>query len=116
MKIIEVISQTDSLKPNAYTAGQKILWLSQLEALVHAQVLKAPFGGFTADTDPETALAMPAPFDMAYLYWLEARIHYANEDIELYNSAIRLFHDAWRAFQLDHHREHGGQETGRFRF
>ena len=116
MTIIEAISQVDSLKPNGYSARQKILWLSQLEALVHKQVLQAPFEEFTGETDPETALTMAAPFDAAYLYWLEAQIHYANEDIDLYNSAIRLFNDAWRAFQLDYHRNHGCRDAGRFRF
>lgn len=115
MKIIEAISQIDSLKPNAYSARQKILWLSQLEALVYSQVLEEPFGGFTEATDTETVLFMAAPFDAAYLYWLEAQIHYANEDIDLYNSAIRLFTDAYRAFQLDH-RNRSKAKTGRFRF
>ena len=118
MKIIEAISQIDSLKPNAYSARQKILWLSQLEALVHNQVLKedTPFVPFSGETDTQQALTMAAPFDAAYLYWLEAQIHYANEEIELYNGAIRLFSDAYRAFQLDYHGKHGGRDTGRFRF
>ncbi len=118
MKIIEAISRIDSLKPNAYSSRQKILWLSQLEALVHNQVLQedVPFSGFSEETDTETVLFMPAPFDAAYLYWLEAQIHYANEDIDLYNSAIRLFTDAYRAFQLDYHGKHRAGDPGRFRF
>lgn len=116
MKIIEAVSQIDGLRPNAYSAWQKVNWLSGLEALVHSQVLKAPFAEFTPQTDTDTELTMAAPFDAAYLYWLEAQIHYANEDIELYNSAIRLFNDVWRAFQQDYHRNRGGQDTGRFRF
>lgn len=116
MKIIEAISRVDELKPNGYSARQKVLWLSQLEALVHKQALRKPFAEFTAGTDMDTELVMAAPFDVAYLYWLEAQIHYANEDIELYNSAIRLFTDAWRAFQLDHHREQGSGTAGRFLF
>ena len=118
MKIIEAISRIDSLKPNAYSSRQKILWLSQLEALVHNQVLRQelPFPGFTEDTDTGRELFMEAPFDVAYLYWLEAQIHYANEDIDLYNSAIRLFTDAYRAFQLDYHGKHAAASSGRFRF
>ena len=34
MKIIEAISRVDALVPNGYASGQKILWLSQLEALL----------------------------------------------------------------------------------
>jgi len=123
MKIIEAISQVDSLKPNTYSAKQKLLWLSQLEALVKQQVLDVqgggdclPFPGFTEDTDTETQLLMPAPFDAAYLYWLEAQIHYANEDIGLYNSAITLFTDAFRAFQAHHRQTRATRGYGRFRF
>ena len=123
MKIIEAINQIDSLKPNTYSVKQKIYWLSQLEAMVKVQVIdtheggdRIPFDGFTEDTDTQTQLFMPAPFDMAYIYWLEAQIHYANEDIERYNGAIRLFSDAYRAFQLDYHGKHSGTHQGRFRF
>ena len=118
VKIIEAISRVDALVPNGYASGQKILWLSQLEALVHNQVLRetVPFVPFSEDTDTQGELTMEAPFDAAYLYWLEAQIHYANEEIELYNGAIRLFSDAYRAFQLDYHGKHGAGALGRFRF
>ena len=118
MKIIEAISRVDALVPNGYASGQKILWLSQLEALVHNQVLQedAPFLPFSEETDTQQELTMAAPFDAAYLYWLEAQIHYANEEIELYNGAIRLFSDAYRAFRLDYHGKHGTGAMGRFRF
>lgn len=123
MTIIEAISQIDSLKPNTYSAKQKIQWLSQLEALVKKQVFDSHQGGealafepFTEDTDTDTELFMPAPYDAAYLYWLEAQIHYANEDIGLYNSAITLFTAAYSAFQADYHRNHEARITGRFRF
>ena len=33
MTIMEAIQQVDGLKPNAYSVRQKILWLSQLEAM-----------------------------------------------------------------------------------
>lgn len=118
MKIIEAISRVDALVPNGYDSGQKVLWLSQLEALVHNQVLReeTPFVPFSEETDTQRVLTMTAPFDAAYLYWLEAQIHYANEDIERYNGAIRLFTDAYRAFQLDYHGKHGAGAIGRFRF
>ena len=73
-------------------------------------------GIFPMDTDTNTELFMPAPYDAAYLYWLEAQIHYANEDIGLYNSAITLFTAAYSAFQADYHRNHEARITGRFRF
>ena len=123
MTALQVIQQVDGLRPNTYSTGQKILWIGRLEAMVKRLVIDAHKGGetvqvpaFLEDGDPERTLFLPDPFDVAYLYWLEAQIHYANEEIELYNSAIRLFSDAYRAFQLDYHGKHGAGALGRFRF
>ena len=123
MKIIEAINQTDSLKPNTYSVKQKILWLSQLESMVKRLVIdtheggeKIPFDGFTENTDTQTVLFMPAPFDVAYLYWLEAQIHYANEDLDMYNSAMGMFHSVFATFKAHYKQTHTGRNAGRFRF
>lgn len=123
MKIIEAISQIDSLKRNTYSQEQKIYWLSQLESMVKRLVIDTheggeniSFDGFTKDTDVQTVLLMPAPFDMAYIYWLEAQIHYANEDIDMYNSAILMFNTAFNKFKNHYKRTHVSKGCGRFRF
>ncbi len=119
MTLMEAIQQVDALKPNAYSVRQKILWLSQLEAMVGRLVTGQEWdgsGGFTDETDPGTRLTMQAPFDMAYLYWLEAQIHYANEDLDLYNRAIVLFNRVFGEYKADYRRNHGGEIAGRFRF
>lgn len=123
MKIIEAISQIDSLKPNTYSVKQKIYWLSQVESMVKRLVIDAheggdqiPFHGFDENTDTGSVLLMPAPFDMAYVYWLEAQIHYANEDIDMYNSAIMMFNTAFGEYKADYKRNHISKGTGRFRF
>lgn len=123
MKIIEAINQIDSLKPNTYSVKQKILWLSQLEAIVKRQVIDAheggeevSFDGFDENTDVNTVLFMPAPFDMAYIYWLEAQIHYAYEDIDMYNAAIVMFNTAFSEYKADYKRNHAAKGKGRFRF
>ena len=123
MTVIQAIQQTDALRPNTYSTGRKIRWLSQLEAMVkrlvidaHAEEPERPFSGFTEETDTRTELLMPAPYDGAYLYWLEAQIHYANEDIALYNSAMEMFNAVFRAYKADYKRNHTSRSCGRFRF
>lgn len=123
MKIIEAINQIDSLKRNAYSVEQKIYWLSQLESMVKRLVIdtheggeNVAFNGFTKDTDVDTVLLMSSPFDMAYIYWLEAQIHYANEDIDMYNSAILMFNTAFNEFKNHYKRTHVSKGCGRFRF
>ena len=122
MTIIQAIQRLDALKPNTYSTRQKILWLSQLEAMVQSLVIDAhmdggdPFTGFTDQTDTDTRLLMAAPFDMAYLYWLEAQIHYANEDLDLYNRTITLFNGVYGEFKAAYKRSHQAKAPGRFRF
>ena len=123
MKIIEAISQIDSLKPNTYSTRQKVLWLSQLEAIVKRQVIDehegsdlVEFNGYDENTDVNTVLIMPAPFDISYIYWLEAQIHYANEDIDMYNAAIQMFNTSFSEYKADYKRHHTAKGGGRFRF
>ena len=123
MTIIQAIQQTDALKPNTYSTRQKILWLSQLESMVKRLVIDAyagadgaAFSGFTEDTDPSTVLFLEAPFDMAYRYWLEAQIHYANEDPDLYNGAMGMFHSVFGAYQAHYQKTHASRPASRFRF
>ena len=68
---------------------------------------------FPEDADTDTLLIMPLPFDAAYLYWLEAQIHYANEDIRQYNSAMQMFNTVFRAYKGDYGHK---KITGRFLF
>lgn len=123
MKIGEAISQINSLKPNTYSDKQKIYWLNQLESMVKRLVIdtheggdQIAFDGFNENTSVETQLFMPSPFDMAYIYWLEAQIHYANEDIDMYNSAIMMFNATFSEYKADYKRNHATKGTGRFRF
>ena len=123
MKICEAISQINSLKPNTYSDKQKIYWLNQLESMVKRLVIdtheggdQIAFEGFNENTSVETQLFMPSPFDMAYIYWLEAQIHYANEDIDMYNSAILMFNATFSEYKADYKRNHATKGTGRFRF
>lgn len=123
MTISEAIARIDSLKPNTYSVKQKICWLSDLEAMVKQLVIdtqeggdRLPFDGFHDNTDTQTQLFLYAPFDMAYIYWLEAQIHYANEDIDMYNSAILMFNSSFSEYKADYKRNHVSKGTGRFRF
>ena len=123
MTIIEAVNQIDNLKRNTFSQKQKIIWLSRLESMVKRLVIDTheggedvSFDGFTENTDLQTVLMMPEPFDEAYIFWLEAQIHYANEDIDMYNSAITMFNAAFREHKDDYKRTHTTKAAGRFRF
>lgn len=102
MTIRQALARCDALQKSTVSQAQKIRWLSELEGQIHLLILDgregerpAPFAGFTDSTDLNTPLTVPEPFDSVYLYFLLARIHFANGEIQRYNNANALFHNAW---------------------
>lgn len=113
MKIVEAITQVDSLKPNTYTQEDKIGWLSTLDTKIKTQIIDAheggeniAFSGYDSSTDLETQMLVSAPFDGMYLRWLEAMIDYHNSDDSRYNNAIILFNNDYESFKRFYTRTH----------
>lgn len=104
MKIIEAINAIDALKHNTYTQSDKIGWLSRMDWMVKREILDVHkvcdvfFTGYNDDTDPETELLVPAPYDEVYLRWMEAQIDYYNGEYGKYNNSITMFNDAFAAY------------------
>lgn len=113
MTIAEVISKVDALKPNTYKQKDKIGWLSDLDARVKIKIIDAHerrdpvyFYGYDEETDLDTELLVPKPYDEMYLRWLEAMIDYHNSDDDRYNNAIILFNNAYEGFKKHYTRTH----------
>lgn len=112
MKIGEVISIVDALKPNTYSREDKVKWLSNLDGRVKAKIIDAHenhaqiyFYGYDED-DMDTELLVPAPYDEMYLRWLEAQIDYYNSDDDRYNNAIILFNNIYKDYKEHYTRTH----------
>ena len=112
MKINEAINRLDALKANTYNQPEKIEWLSRVDSMVKKQIIDTheggeavSFTGYNEDTDPQTELLVPAPFDELYLRFMEAQIDYHNHEYEGYNNAIMLFNTAFQTY-ADHYNQH----------
>ena len=113
MKLIEAVSRVDALKQNCYTQKDKIEWLSRLDHMVKTQIIdsheggeKVSFTGYDDSTDPHTELLIPAPFDEAYLRWMEAQIDYHNSEYDRYNQSILMFKAEYDSFARWYNRNH----------
>ncbi len=113
MTINEAINKTDALKPNNFSIEDKIGWLSTLDYTVMREMIDTHeggedivFEGYTEDTDLDTELLAPAPYDEMYLRWLEAQIDYANNEFGKYNNAITMFNTAYGAYNNYYNRTH----------
>lgn len=63
------------------------------------------FSGYDDTTDlQKTELLIPAPYDKAYLLWLEAQIDYYNGEYDKYNNAMDMFNTAYEGFKNHYNR------------
>ena len=113
MTIGEAIDQVDQLKPNGFTDGEKVRWLSEVDAriwdeiiLTHAHPADAEWHEYTDDTDRDTQLLAYKPYDTLYRYWLEAQIDLYNMELDKYNNSSAMFNAAYRDFAAAHNRKH----------
>jgi hypothetical protein len=120
MKIIDAITRLDALKFNTYTQNDKLDWLSRLDNMVKKQIIdthegadSVNFTGYTEDTDIHTELLIPAPYDEAYLRWMEAQIDYHNGEYDKYNNAIIMFNTIFEAYAAFYNQNHMPVSRGR---
>ena len=113
MKIIEAINRIDALKHNTYTQSDKVRWLSTLDSMVKNHVIDTHevaedvvFTGYDDNTDINTELLIPAPYDEAYLRWLEAQIDYHNGEYGRYNDAVAAFTTFYDGSNAQYNRTH----------
>lgn len=132
MTIGTAIKIVDELKPNTYSEVMKVQWLSRLDGFIHREILSThednplvsednpdgSFAGYTADTNQDTELLVPFPYDEdVYNFYLQARIDNANGETNKYNQSISLYNSAITLFQNYWNREHTPLKKGqRFRF
>lgn len=120
MTIIEVIDRLDSLKHNTYSQNDKVLWLSKLDWMVKKQIIDThegaeatSFNGYTDETDVNTKLLVPAPYDEVYLRWMEAQIDYLNGEYDKYNNAIIMFNADFEAYAAYYNQNHRPVNRGK---
>lgn len=106
--IAEVIAQVDELKPNQFSHAQKVMWISECESMVYAEVICQhvrsgnkciEYTGYTEDTDPDTLLMATHPYDNIYRYYLLAQIDLANQEYIRYNNSSALFNAIYQAYR-----------------
>ena len=113
MKIIEAINRIDALKHNTYSQPDKVSWLSRVDSMVKRHIIdthegaeECTFTGYDGNTDLQTELLAPAPYDEMYLLWMEAMIDYYNGEYGKYNNAAERFNESYESYKSDYNRTH----------
>ena len=120
MTIREAISRTDAVKPNAYGETAKIIWLSELDGMIKAEIIdthqggeNVSFIGYDINVDTTKELLVPSPYDVLYLSYLEMKIDFSNGEYSKYNNSMMMYNAAYSAFENYYNREHMPISRGR---
>ena len=116
MTISEAISNINAVKPNAYTAAEKVKWLYNLDLSIKADICDVytePVGDIEeySTTDQTTVLLVPAPWDGIYEHYLAGEIDRLNEEIDLYNNDIALYNEVLSDFRNHYNRTHTARKS-----
>ena len=118
MTIIEAINEVDSLVPgNGVSETDKRRWLSRFDGTVKHDVIDshegdlAEFNGYTDDTPGDTVLLIGEPYADAYVFLLEAMVHYTNGEMDRYNIAMTQHMNQYEAYKKHYNRTHMPKET-----
>lgn len=115
MTIREAIDRANGMEFNTCTDAEKIAWLSRLDERVALLVHNTGSAGdpwYAEDTDKDTKLMIPSPFDEIYIHWLVAQINYANGEIDKYNNAIALYNTEYEGYSDWYHRNNKPRGSG----
>lgn len=122
MTILEAVHKIDTVKPNSYTQPEKIKWLSTLDGIIKSEIIDTHeggedvvFEGYDDESDLDTVLLVPAPYDDVYVRWLEARIDYANCEYAKYNNSMIAYNDAYSLF-ANYYNRHNMPKGKKFKF
>ena len=103
MTLQEAIDLADEMKPNMMRGRLKIKYISEIEQLIHDEIVMKhehaealePKPEYTEDTDPLTVLIVPDPYSMLYVYWLMSKIDIQNQEDMRYNIDRAHFENAY---------------------
>ena len=115
MTIDQALHTVNSLKPHNIERARLIDWLDRLDRRIFKDVISthdpdattpAAFDGYDQNTDPDTVLLIPPPYDEAYRFYLEMEIDLTNREYESYNNNAALYAAAYGKYARAYHREH----------
>ena len=114
MTLQEALDQLDELKPNMMSRELKIKYLTEIEQLIHGEIVMKhahteeqevkPY--YNRETEPDTVLIIPDPYSMLYVYWLMSKVDIQNQEDGRYNIDRAYFENAYETMSDWYTREH----------
>ena len=112
MTVTEAIGTINRLYPNECNDEEKILWLQKMDERIQKELFSLYPNGKTqplpdyAQAGEDVTLLIESPYDLLYLYELQARLAYWKEDMDAYNRAKVLYQNIYQTYEREYHRAH----------
>lgn len=106
MTLQEAIDKIDGLKPNQYSAEDKIGWLSQLDMTIFRDIIMTHhhprqtklFMGYTSE-DLDHSLIAEEPYTELYIAYLGMKIDEYNNETQRYNNSATMFNAYYENYE-----------------
>ena len=103
MTIQEALDIVDEMKPNMMSRKLKIKYLSEIEGLIHTEILmrhehteeEETCPVYTEESDPGTVLIVPDQYAKVYTDWLMTKIDIQNQEDARYNVDRAQFENSY---------------------
>ena len=109
VKIKDIISQFNALKPNQFDDKLKLKWLSDFDGMVYDTVLTTHEGEVSEwkpYTNDEEILLIEDPYSEVYISLLTYKVDYFNQEYDKYNYSALMFASQLEAYQNYYNRTH----------
>ena len=107
MKLTDIITHCDKIKPNVYTYADKRKWLEKIETDIRRFAdrfsNRETSLGFLDEENPELFLGQEER-DL-YVYYLISMIDISNQEYALYNNSSSFFNSLFSKWQKAYRRE-----------
>lgn len=126
MTIKEALDFIKAHKSQKYSDAQLIKWLNDLDTDIYQNIIckheynegetEIEFDGYDENTDEDTEMLVPVPYDNIYTFFLSAQISNLQHEMNFYNNDIGQYKTLRDEFYARYHQDHMPVQKGKFRY
>ena len=109
MTINKAIAAADAMRPNAYSAEDKRVWVNQVERQLQ-EFAGADYTFYTA-TDMDKELLLPEAWSDIYVLYICSLCDYWEQDVAKYNTSAALYNGRLTEYKQEYRRSAAGQKS-----
>lgn len=109
MTINKAIAAADAMRPNAYSAEDKRVWVNQVERQLQ-EFAGADYTFYTA-ADMDKNLLLPEAWSDIYVLYICSLCDYWEQDVAKYNTSAALYNGRLTEYKQEYRRSAAGQKS-----